>query len=71
MTPPPKTYLGDGLYAELDSGYQIKLSTLEGNEVYLEPQVFDAFILFAKQCGFLKPEDVKFHDPAQPFDEDI
>jgi len=68
-TIPPKPYLGDGLYAELDSGYQIKLSTPEGNEVYLEPQVFDAFILFAKACGFLKSEDVKFHDPASIDDE--
>ena len=33
-----KDYLGDGVYASFD-GYQISLSTLEGNRIALEPAV--------------------------------
>lgn len=45
-------YLGDGLYASFD-GYQFKLRAPRGahgdHEVYLEPEVFDAFVAFAKR----------------------
>lgn len=43
-----ETYLGDGLYASFD-GFRIKLRAprLEGDyEVYLEPQVLQAFQRF-------------------------
>jgi hypothetical protein len=34
------TYLGDGLYAEND-GFSIRLYTQSGNNVWLEPEVWD------------------------------
>jgi hypothetical protein len=44
-----KVYLGDSVYAELESG-MIKLTTENGfgasNIIYLEPEVFDALTLF-------------------------
>lgn len=39
-------YLGDGLYASYD-GYQIRLYTQEGNQVFLEPEVYASFVRFA------------------------
>lgn len=44
-----KTYLGDGVYAELDGGFQIRLSTVrsEGeHEIFLESAAMDALIEF-------------------------
>lgn len=42
-------YLGDGVYAEVESG-MIKLTTRDGarvtNTIYLEPDVFDALDTF-------------------------
>ena len=55
MTEEP-AYLGDGLYATND-GFGITLSALreEGTHyVYLEPDVFDALIQYAKEIGMLK-----------------
>lgn len=46
-----KQYLGDGLYAEFD-GFQIRLYTVRGSgihEVFLEPQVLDAFLSFTQK----------------------
>lgn len=46
-----ETYLGDGLYASFD-GYQLKLRApreFDDHEVYMEPQVYLAFLRFAKQ----------------------
>lgn len=37
-----REYLGDGLYVDFD-GYQYRLFTLEGQEVFLEPAVVKAF----------------------------
>jgi len=46
-------YLGDGVYADFD-GYQIELKTLEGNVIYLEPNVLDALDRYRKRIGILK-----------------
>lgn len=49
-----KAYLGDGVYAEF-SGYDISLTVDRGGRkevVYLEPEVFDALVAFAKGHGF-------------------
>lgn len=46
-----ETYLGDGLYVSFD-GYQFKLRAprFEGDhEVYLDPQVYKAFVVYAKR----------------------
>lgn len=40
-----KSYLGDGLYAHFD-GYQIWLTTQQGMEVAMEPEVQDAFLRY-------------------------
>lgn len=45
MTDQNKSYLGDGLYAHFD-GYQIWLTTPQGMEVALEPQVQDEFFRY-------------------------
>lgn len=42
-----KTYLGDGVYASFD-GYQIWLTTLEGNRIALEPNVYLALLDYVK-----------------------
>jgi hypothetical protein len=51
---PPRTYLGDGLFAEFD-GYQFKLAASDGirdtNTVYLELGVLVNFLRFAKAVG--------------------
>jgi hypothetical protein len=57
---PQKTYLGDGLYAELDPGRMIVLRTQrsqrsprgEEHWVRLEPEVFCALIEFAHKIGW-------------------
>lgn len=43
-----KTYLGDGLYAE-DDGYQVRLFTQEGNEVFLDGSVLEALLKFIEK----------------------
>lgn len=46
-----ETYLGDGLYASFD-GWQFKLRAPResgDHEVYLDPQILDAFISFVKK----------------------
>jgi len=44
------TYLGDGLYVDFD-GYQIRLYTPQGNEVYLEPDVLNNFLRYVKELN--------------------
>ena len=48
-----KTYLGDGLYANHD-GYQVWLTTQQGAEVALEPQVIDAFLRYLEKTFSIK-----------------
>lgn len=48
-----KTYLGDGLYAQ-DSGFQFRLSTPEGHEVYLDAQVLQTFLEFIERSRSVK-----------------
>lgn len=43
-----KQYIGDGLYVEFD-GYQFRLWTPTGNEVFLDPEVLKTFIKFTQQ----------------------
>lgn len=40
-----KEYLGDGVYASFD-GYQIWLSTLEGNKIALDDYTFDTLVKY-------------------------
>jgi len=53
-----RTYLGDGLYAEVDphTGYYLRLYTLENNGVFLEDEVFFNLIKFVRKN---KPEWLK------------
>lgn len=48
--PKPKSYIGDGAYAEFD-GYAIVLTTEDGlqttNRIVLEPEVFTELIRYA------------------------
>ena len=45
-----KTYIGDGVYAELTQGGDIILRTgeegFDGQQIVLEPQVWDALVAF-------------------------
>lgn len=45
-----KVYLGDSVYVEVEGG-MFKLTTENGmgasNTIYMEPQVYEAFVLFA------------------------
>ena len=50
-----KVYLGDGLYAQFD-GWHIRLTAEDGinvlygkKEVFLEPNVLEAFLLYVEQ----------------------
>jgi hypothetical protein len=43
-----KTYLGDGVYAHHD-GYQIWLTTLEGNRIAVEPSVMIALVKYDEE----------------------
>jgi hypothetical protein len=58
MTRPfEEVYLGDGLYVSLEA-YAIKLrAPRQGgdHEVYLEPEMLDALIEFAKSIGWIEP----------------
>lgn len=49
-----KTYLGDGVYAELD--YGVRLTTENGfrvtNTIVLEPEVLSALAVYMVQHGF-------------------
>jgi hypothetical protein len=49
-----KSYLGDGVYVELDNG-MLKLTTEDGirttNAIYLEAEVFEALIAYAEKLG--------------------
>lgn len=53
--PFPRTYVGDGLFAEFD-GYQIWLIANDGDRdhqrVALESSVYDALKRYAQQVGF-------------------
>jgi hypothetical protein len=51
-----KQYLGDGVYASFD-GYQIKLETLEGNVIYLEPPVMRALTEYVRKCYAMDATD--------------
>lgn len=52
-----KTYLGDGAYVEVVD-YGIRLTTENGisvtNEVFLEPEVLQAFLDYLKFVGVVK-----------------
>jgi hypothetical protein len=50
-----KTYLGDGLYVEHD-GYQLELSTLEGQRVYLDSQVWTALVAYVQRIQGAQPD---------------
>lgn len=50
---PNASYLGDGLYVDHD-GYQFRLYTDQGMEVFLEPPVLEAFMAYIKK--FEKPK---------------
>lgn len=41
-------YLGDGVYASFD-GYQIWLTTQEGQRIALEPEVFGSLLRYEKR----------------------
>ena len=41
-----KVYLGDGVYAELDPMNQVKLSTEDGNEVFLDDNTLQSLMQF-------------------------
>lgn len=59
----PKTYLGDSVYAEMDSG-MIALTADGTRTIYLEPEVFESLLLFAQVAFNVKitVEQVP-HDP--------
>jgi len=48
-----KTYLGDGVYADI-SGNRLVLTTEDGikatNTIFLEPEVWEALKLFIERC---------------------
>lgn len=52
-----KTYLGDGVYAQVDVARQIRLSVENGIEeldvIYLEPEVIRALLSFIQSYGEL------------------
>ncbi len=54
-----QTYLGDGLYAELDNSGQVRLFTTDGyetvNEVFLEPELIWAFEIFIERLRATYP----------------
>jgi hypothetical protein len=56
-----KEYIGDSVYIEFD-GFGLIMTTENGrptdpsNEIYLEPEVFQALIRFAKKWGMKVPE---------------
>lgn len=58
MTTPKKKHLGDNVYARNAAGWGIALTTETGipsdpsNTIYLEPQVLDALIQFARSLGW-------------------
>jgi len=61
MRAKPDTYLGDGVYAGFD-GFQVWLSTQDGSEIALEPEVFKAVIdygikVYSKTVGVPVNED--------------
>lgn len=65
-----ETYLGDGLYASFD-GYQFKLRAPRedgDHEVYLEPQVLQAFFVFAfaNQFRLAPPQPDLTRDDKEP-----
>lgn len=43
--PHNENYLGDGVYASFD-GYQIRLSTLQGMVIYIDPTVYESLKLY-------------------------
>ncbi len=52
-----KTYLGDGVYADIDRG-MVKLTAEDGiratNTIYLEPEVLDALTAFVARVRRLR-----------------
>jgi hypothetical protein len=50
------SYLGDGVYAEIENG-MVKLTTCDGREVsntiYLEPDILEALLTFIADSGLL------------------
>lgn len=58
----PKAYLGDSVYAEMDGG-MIALTADGTKTVYLEPEVFEALLVFA-QVAYGVKITVEKSDPA-------
>lgn len=57
-----KQYIGDGLYADYD-GYQIELSTPQGNKVFLEPDVIKSFMEYIEKTLNVKIKVTKNETP--------
>jgi hypothetical protein len=57
--PPQQTedYIGDGVYASYD-GYQIRLRTLEGHTIFLDPATFIVFLNYVYGLGDLAFSEV-------------
>lgn len=51
------TYLGDGVYASHD-GYQAKLETLEGQEIYLNAATYHALQAYMRTILEEAPHDL-------------
>jgi len=53
-----KTYLGDGVYAQIDDAGQVVLTTEDGlratNTIYLEPAVLDALLTYLRTNGVIR-----------------
>lgn len=55
---PNPVYLGDGLYCE-DQGFQFRLYTPQGNEVFLDGGVLEAFLNHVENARDVKITIVK------------
>jgi hypothetical protein len=53
-----KQYLGDGVYAEIDRDWYVKLTTENGievtNTIYLEREVLDALLHYLREIKVIK-----------------
>lgn len=52
-----KEYMGDGVYAEVRDGWDIRVTAENGicatNEIFLDPTVLEKLVSYAKRHGFL------------------